>query len=176
MSAERSRESVCGDSRPLLIGASCVAVATLVPVALYQFQVISELPDPPLRIFDSERITMSKTAHPFGIPDALLGIGSFGTTVTLAVLAKRNKTAKRLLGGKLALDASVAGFNAIRQLVDFGKLCSWCTLTALSAVVMAYAGRATVRGVVAEGLDMGKLILGRDCRAMRCISQTAKSR
>lgn len=121
MSAERSQESFSGDNRPLLIGASCVAVATLVPVALYQLQVMSKLPDPPLRIFDSERITMSKTAHPFGIPDALLGIGSFGTTVTLAVLANRNKKAKKLLGVKLALDASVAGFNAIRQLVDFGK-------------------------------------------------------
>ena len=143
--------STQSDNYPLLIAASCAALATLIPVALYQLNVISELPDPPLPVFDSERITNSKTAHPMGIPDALLGLASFGTTLTLALLARRNKTAKKLLGAKLGMDASVAAFNAVRQVAEFGKLCSWCTATALSAGVMAYAGRSSIREVVVEG-------------------------
>ena len=144
--------SVATDNHPLLIGATCLALATLVPVALYQVGVLSELPDPPLSVFDSERITMSKTAHPFGIPDALLGLASFGTTLTLAILTPRNHTATTLLGAKLGLDASAAAFNAGRQVIDFRKLCSWCTATALSAGVMFYAGRGSVRGAVGEGM------------------------
>ncbi len=142
------------DNRTLLLVASCTALATLIPVALYQLGAISELPDPPLSVFDSERITLSKTAHPLGIPDSLLGLASFGTTLTLAVLAGRNKNAKKLLGVKLGLDASAAAFNAGRQIFKFGKLCSWCTGTALAAGVMTYAGRGSVREVLAEGADI----------------------
>jgi uncharacterized membrane protein len=166
MSVANSATNVIdGDNHPLLIAASCAALATLVPVALFQLNVISKLPDPPLPVFDSERITKSKTAHPMGIPDAVLGLASFGTTLTLAVLARRNKTAKKILGVKLGMDASVAAFNAVRQVAEFGKLCSWCTATALSAGVMAYAGRGSIREVAAEGtlvaeraLDLKKLV------------------
>ena len=128
----------------LVIGSCCVALATLVPVALYQTGILPRLPDPPLRIFDSERITMSAAAHPLGIPDGLLGLASFGTTLVLALLARRHQTAKKLLGAKLTLDASAAAFNAGRQVVSFGRLCSWCTGTALAAGMMAYDGREAI--------------------------------
>ena len=100
------------------------------------------LPDLPLRVFESETITASAAAHPMGIPDGLLGLASFGTTLALALLARRNGTAKKMLGGKLALDISAAAFNASRQIVSFGKLCSWCTGTALATGVMAYGDGA----------------------------------
>lgn len=151
MSTSISAGSVKADNRPLLIGACCVALATLAPVACYQLGLISELPDPPLRVFASERITMSKIAHPLGIPDALLGLGSFGATLTLALLAGRNKTARKILGVKLGLDASAAAFNAGRQVIEFRKLCSWCTATAAAAGVMTYAGRESVRAVLIDG-------------------------
>lgn len=128
----------------LLIASSCLALATLVPVALYQTGLVSDLPDPPLRIFNSRRITQSKAAHPFGIPDSLLGLASFATTLTLALVARRREGAKTILGAKLSLDASAAVFNAARQVISFGKLCSWCTGTALASGVMAYAGRQAI--------------------------------
>jgi uncharacterized membrane protein len=129
----------------LVIGSCCVALGTLVPVALYQSGILPRLPDPPLRVFDSQRITTSGAAHPFGIPDGWLGLGSFGATLMLAILARRHPTAKKLLGAKLTLDASAAAFNATRQVVSFGKLCSWCTGTALAAGVMTYGGRDAIR-------------------------------
>ena len=128
----------------VLTVACCTALATLVPVALYQTRVLSCLPDPPASIFDSERITSSKAAHPFGVPDALLGLASFGTTLALILLAKRSPVARKLLGIKLTVDAAAAGFNAGRQVVGFKKLCSWCTGTALAAGVMAFAGRTVI--------------------------------
>lgn len=134
----------------LLVGASCVALVTLVPVTLYQLGAVSRLPDPPFSVFESERITTSKAAHPFGIPDGLLGLASFGTTLVLALLSKRSRVASHLLGAKLVLDASVAAFNASRQIVSFGKLCSWCTGTTISAGVMAYAGRASIHSSLHE--------------------------
>ena len=128
-----------------MLGACCCALASLIPITLYQCGGLKTLPDPPSRIFNSERITSSKAAHPLGIPDGILGIASFSTTLALIILAKKHQPAKKLLGAKLALDASAAAFNASRQVVSFGKLCSWCTATALSAGIMAYAGRTTMR-------------------------------
>jgi uncharacterized membrane protein len=144
----------------LVIGSCCVALATLVPVALYQTGILPRLPDPPLCIFDSERITTSKVAHPLGIPDALLALGSFGATLALALLAKRHRAAKRLLGAKLTLDASAAAFNAGRQVYSFGKLCSWCTGTALAAGLMAYGGRDTIYHTWAEAVSVVKARTG----------------
>jgi uncharacterized membrane protein len=109
-----------------------------------------------MKVFASNRITMSRAAHPFGLPDGLLGLFSFGATLTLAILARRHKTARSLLGAKLVFDASAAVFNAGRQIFSFGKLCSWCTGTAISAGVMAYAGREAVHGTFSEAVAIGK--------------------
>jgi hypothetical protein len=134
-----------GSGDGLLIAACCTALATLVPVALYQTGILSRLPDPPFRVFNSEKITTSKAAHPLGIPDSLLGLASFGTTLGLILLARRHATAKKLLGAKLTLDVSAAAFNASRQIISFGELCSWCTGTALAAGGMAYSGRRIIQ-------------------------------
>lgn len=162
MGVSRSDQTVSASNSAVLTGACCTALATLVPVALYQTGVLSRLPDPPSTLFDSERITTSQAAHPFGIPDALLGLGSFGTTLALILLAKHYDLARRLLGAKLTLDASAAAFNATRQVVAFGKLCSCCTGTALAAGVMAYAGRGTVRDTWTDVASLAKTCLAED--------------
>ncbi len=136
--------------RTLAITGCCVALATLVPVALFQAEVIDTLPDPPGEVFDSERITLSSAAHPLGIPDSFLGLASYGTTLALLLLANRSKVARRLLGVKLAGDASLATFNVVRQVVSFGKLCSWCTGTALATAAVVYGGRSAVVATTKE--------------------------
>ncbi|MEO6801929.1 MAG: vitamin K epoxide reductase family protein [Granulicella sp.] len=134
----------------VMIAGCCIAIASLVPVAMYQTGVIQHLPDPPAEVFDSDTITSSREAHPFGIPDSLLGVASFGTTLALILASRRSMAARRLLAAKLVADATVAAFNATRQVVSFGKLCSWCTVTALSAGVTAYGGRDAIRAAVGE--------------------------
>ena len=136
----------------LMLSACCATLATLVPVALKQTGAIRHLPDPPGRIFRSDRITASDTAHPMGIPDSLLGLASFGSTLALILLAKRSRAARTALGGKLAADAAFAAFNLGRQVVQFGKLCSWCTGTAVAALTMSAAGKMVIVDAVSEAV------------------------
>ncbi|MGC1360857.1 MAG: vitamin K epoxide reductase family protein [Silvibacterium sp.] len=128
----------------LLLAATSAALLTLIPVAAHQLGYLSHLPDPPAAIFDSDRITESTTAHPLGIPDSLLGLGSYGLTLTLILLARSKPKARRLLALKLIGDGSIAGFNMVRQITKFGKLCSWCTVTALCTAAMVAGGRKLI--------------------------------
>ena len=140
------------DRRLAVIGCS-LALGTLVPVALYQSGLVDHLPDPPGDWFDSDAITSSKAAHPFGIPDSFPGLVSYGTTLGLLLASRQSKVAERLLGVKLAGDAAFAGFNVVRQVVSFRKLCSWCTGTALATALVVYGGRNAISGVVRAGED-----------------------
>jgi len=124
-----------------LIVATSAALLTLFPVAAHQLNLLPHLPDPPSAIFSSDHITESNAANPFGIPDSLLGLGSYGATLALIFLSQRRPMARKLLAMKLIADGSVASFNVVRQLVSFGKICSWCTGTALCTAAMLFAGR-----------------------------------
>jgi uncharacterized membrane protein len=132
-------------SNTALIAANSAAILTLIPVAAHQLGALKHLPDPPGAIFDSDAITESQAAHPFGIPDALPGLASYVTTLTLAILAREHPTARKLLHAKLIADGSLATFNMARQVVTFRKLCSWCTGTALCTFAMLYAGRNVLK-------------------------------
>jgi uncharacterized membrane protein len=126
---------------PALIAATSAALASLVPVALYQFGAIPRLPDPPGRIFDSERITRSRSAHILGLPDSVAGLASYGITLGLIVAARRRPRLQPLLAAKLAGDGGIAAVKAATQMIQFGRLCSWCLLTTASTAAMVYAGR-----------------------------------
>jgi uncharacterized membrane protein len=127
-----------------LLLATSAAMATLVPVAAYQLGWIDHLPDPPAAIFASDEITESKAAHPLGIPDSLLGLGSYGTTCVLVLMAREYPAVGKLLAAKLVTDGSVAGIKMVRQVVSFGRLCSWCTGTALCTACMLLFGRKLI--------------------------------
>jgi uncharacterized membrane protein len=132
-------------SNAVLLAATSAAIITLLPIAAHQLGLLEHLPDPPSCIFDSDGITDSKSAHPLGIPDSLLGLGSYGLTFLLAVLAQRDRRARKLLAAKLTADGGLAGFNVVKQVVSFRKLCSWCTGTALCTAAMVFAGRGVIR-------------------------------
>lgn len=136
------RKSAASDK--LLLASTSAALLTLIPVAAHQLGYLRHLPDPPSTIFASDRITESAVAHPLGIPDSLLGLGSYGLTLTLILLARSKSKARRLLALKLIGDASIAGFNVVRQIAKFGKLCSWCTGTALCTAAMVAEGRKLI--------------------------------
>jgi uncharacterized membrane protein len=129
----------------VMIAGCCLAIGSLVPIAMYQTGALTHLPDPPSAVFDSNGIASSREAYPFGIPDALLGLASFGTTLALVIASRRSVTARRLLAAKLTMDTTLAAFNGARQVVCFRRLCSWCTVTALAAAVTAYGGRDAIR-------------------------------
>jgi uncharacterized membrane protein len=136
-----------------------VAIATLLPIALYQCHAVKHLPDPPGPYFDSDRITASKSAHPLGIPDSLLGLASYGTTMVLLFAAQRSRTGRRLLRAKLLVDGSMAAINVTWQVVSFRKLCSWCTGTALATAVLVVAGRRYATGPVKNDSVLRRAVL-----------------
>ena len=140
------REQRRCDERVAMVACG-MAMAALVPVAARQLGVIEHLPDPPLRVFDSDRIVRSKTAHPFGVPDAVLGLGSYAATMLLLMAARgRSPVAQKLLEMKLKSDASAAMFNVARQPLKFRKLCSWCMGAALATGAMVVFARRAHRG------------------------------
>lgn len=133
------------NSNGLLIAATSAAILTLLPIATHQLGLLEHLPDPPSRIFNSDKITGSESAHPMGIPDSLLGLGSYGLTLLLVLRARQDSRASKLLTVKLVADGSLAGFNVVKQVVSFRRLCSWCTGTALCTAAMIFAGRRLIR-------------------------------
>jgi|GEM_PF-2047892 len=143
------RNNPVPNTGPLLVATS-LALATLAPVAAHQLGKLKRLPDPPGRLFRSDRITGSSTAHPFGVPDSLLGIASYSVTLTLALLARRHWQARKLLGIKLLGDGTMASINMIRQIVTFRRLCSWCTGTVVCTAAMLIAGRGLIRAELSD--------------------------
>jgi uncharacterized membrane protein len=124
--------------------ATSAALVTLVPIAASQLGLLSHLPDPPSRIFDSDRIANSPLAHPWGIPDRLLGMASYSATLGLIWLARERPLARKLLAIKLIADGVAAGVNTTRQITSFRKLCSWCMVTTICTTAMVVAGRKII--------------------------------
>ena len=129
------------------IAATTGAILSLLPVAARQIGMIKHLPDPPGSIFDSDRITTSRMAHPFGVPDALLGLASYAVTLGLLLATRHTAYANPLLRAKLNVDAAAAATNVVRQVVTFRRICSWCTATALCTAVVVSCGRRSARAV-----------------------------
>ena len=120
------------------------ALGSLIPVALFQLEILKKLPDPPGPVFDSKTIVTSKDAFPVGVPDGLLGLGSYGATLLLLLAAGSGRTTSPLaqtsLKSKLLLDSSLAAWNTVKQVRRFRRICSWCMGTALATGAMAYFG------------------------------------
>lgn len=134
--------------RAALIAASAASIVSLAPVALYQLGAVRHLPDPPFRLFDSDAITSSRMAHPFGVPDSLLGIASYGVTLALALAPAERSMLRRALAAKIALDGCLAGANTVRQMVSFRRICFWCMGTVLTSAAIVWSGRKLLRSEI----------------------------
>jgi hypothetical protein len=132
----------CSPYKGIAIACCCVAMSSLVPVVLVQFRVFKRLPDPPGSIFASTRIVTSKKAHPLGIPDGVLGLGSYSVTLILLIYATPSRPLVRgLLRAKLLMDGTVAARKARGQMKQFGQICSWCMGTAIATAGVIYFAR-----------------------------------
>ena len=158
MSSEWRTENVAEDNpggvhKSIAVACCCVAIASLVPVVLVQLKIIDTLPDPPGRIFDSTEIVTSKDAYKLGIPDGILGIGSYSVTLALLLMAGPSQPLlQKALRTKLALDGTMAVRNAKKQVTHFGRICSWCMGTAIATAGVLYYAR---RSRVMEGVPRG---------------------
>jgi uncharacterized membrane protein len=115
-------------------------MVTLGVVAARQLGVVDRLPDPEGEVWDSNGIVMSKAAHPGGIPDGVLGMASYGVTLGLLLLAEDAEWMRPVARAKLAMDAAAAAANTVRQVMVFGRVCSWCMATVVCTAAMVGLG------------------------------------
>ncbi len=114
-----------------------VSLSTLLLIAAYQTGLIDRLPEPRAKFLAANRIHRSKLAYPyFGIPDSLLGIASYTTTLSLLRASQRARgdshPGARVLAGLKATFDVVSAANLTRK--------SWVTFRAFSLYSLMIAG------------------------------------
>ncbi len=146
-----SRELRLGSSPDLnrrrwIIGLSLVTVAAGQIVSLYQTGIIHHLPDPPLDVFDSDKVDASDYAYKrLQSPDAPAMIVTGGITTMLAAAGPLNRAYSMpavplAMAAKTLLDVATNVKLGIEEWQENKKLCFYCqvsTLAALAAAVLA---------------------------------------
>ncbi|MBW3563625.1 MAG: SDR family NAD(P)-dependent oxidoreductase [Acidobacteria bacterium] len=160
-----SRDLRRGESKYLkdrrgIVGLSALASASMGFIALYQMGIIRHLPEPPLPMMDADKVDASAEAYErFSMPDAVLGLGSYAATMSLAAMGgpDRYRTMPWVplaLGAKVAFDAANAGKLTLDQWTKHKAFCFWCLLA-------AGATFATVPLVVRELRAAGRAMTGK---------------
>jgi hypothetical protein len=101
-------------NRRLAASLTAIGMVSLSIIALYQLGVLKNLPEPRLPGLDAEKVNGSPEAYAIlQTPDALLGLGSYATTLALATAGKVNRAEVQpwiplSLAAKAGLDLFVA--------------------------------------------------------------------
>ncbi len=132
----RNDQSANMRRRRAVISLSSLGAASLGLIALYQTGTIKHLPEPPLPYLNADKVDASPEAYEWlSTPDAVLGVASFGATMTLVAMGGTERARKQpyiplALAAKTALDV----FNAIRltrdQWTKHRAFCIWCLVAA----------------------------------------------
>lgn len=122
-------------------GLSLLATAALGVVHAYQTGLLTRVPEPRLSVFGADEVDASGEAyHSFGTPDAGLGIVSYGITLALIGAGTEKRAQERpwlplLVAGKVLSDAASGSYLFAEQVTKHGRICSWCTVSALASLV-----------------------------------------
>lgn len=153
----RDGNSKALDARRKVIALSALGLVDFSIISLYQTGIIRHLPDPPYRIFDSDKINASGEAYQFGAPDGPISAVAYATSMVLASAGGSEKTGRRP-GFDLALGATVAGnaIGAVYYLYDMifkqKKICPYCVTGAAiniaSAIIIAPTVVRSVRKIL----------------------------
>ncbi len=120
---------------------SLTSIAGLGVVAAYQSGLLRHLPEPPLRIFDADRVDASGEAYQYlKTPDAALGILSSAATLALAGMGGSDRTQRQpylplALLAKTLLDAASGAYLTLEQGTKHRRFCSYCLVAAVAQVL-----------------------------------------
>jgi uncharacterized membrane protein len=148
------------DRRRRVAGLSLVAAGAMGAVAAYQHGLVRRLPEPPLPVFDAARVDASGEAYALlRMPDASLGLVSYGLTLALAGAGDRNRhrdspLVPLALAAKVLVDAAGALYLTAEQASKHRRFCSWCLLASAASL-------ATVPQVLPEARLALRALLGR---------------
>lgn len=127
--------------RRWIIGLSMVGALAGQIVSLYQTGIIKKLPDPPLPIFDSDRVDASDYAYKrLNSPDGPAMLVSYGITAWLASAGGKSRAEQTpLLPLALALktlyDAGVALELGREEWAENKALCAYCQAATVASLV-----------------------------------------
>ncbi|MVN75445.1 vitamin K epoxide reductase [Hymenobacter sp. HMF4947] len=163
--AELSRQLRLGHSPDLtrrrwIIGLSFVTAVAGQIVTLYQTGIISHLPDPPLAVFDSDKVDASDYAYKrLQMPDAPAMIITAGITATLASAGGQERATQQpwlpvALLGKTLIDLVTNVQLGREEWQENKKLCFYCQASTVAAT-------ATAILAVPEAIKAIKTLLGK---------------
>jgi uncharacterized membrane protein len=127
--------------RRWIVGLSLAGAAMGQIVSLYQTGIIQHLPDPPLQVFDSDKVDASTYAYKrLQTPDALMMVVSYGLTAWLAGAGGKNRTQDSptlpiAMGLKILGDAAVALELGREEWAENKALCAYCQVATLCSLV-----------------------------------------
>jgi uncharacterized membrane protein len=110
-------------------------------VSLRQLGLLSHLPEPPGRVWDSDAVTTSRAAFVLGMPDG--PVGALGFVVALVLTGRLAGSApgrRRWASAGLVASAAASAIGAALYLRDMfvreKKLCPYCLTTAASSFAL----------------------------------------
>jgi uncharacterized membrane protein len=118
------------------------AMGSLGVVTAYQMGLLRHLPEPPLPIFDADRVDASGEAyHYLKAPDGALGLLSYAATVLLAGMGTARRAEETpwiplALAAKVGLDAASGLYLTAEQASKHRRFCSWCLAASVLSVAM----------------------------------------
>lgn len=130
------------DRRRRVAALSLVAAGAMGGVAAYQNGLVRWLPEPPVGVFDAEKVDASGEAYALlRTPDASLGLMSYGATLALAGMGTRQRCVDTpllplVLAGKVLLDALGGLYLTAEQATKHRRFCSWCLVASVASVAM----------------------------------------
>ncbi|MGI8550938.1 MAG: vitamin K epoxide reductase family protein [Dehalococcoidia bacterium] len=122
--------------RRAVAGLSLLGMASMAAITLRQMGIVTHLPDPPLKGFDSDKVNLSETAFGLGVPDGTIGMVGYAANLPLAAFggadrAKLQPWAPLATAGKAAVDAVIAARLLYQMPTHEKAWCSYCIVGAL---------------------------------------------
>jgi hypothetical protein len=127
--------------RRLAASLTVVGMVSLSIIALYQLGLLRRLPEPSLPGLDAEKVNGSEEAYAIlHLPDAVLGLGSYTTTLGLTITGKTNRAEVRpwiplALAAKSGIDVLVAIALSRKSWIKFRAFSLYSLITALITCV-----------------------------------------
>ncbi len=85
--------------RRKIVGLALTAAGSMGLISLYQMGIIKHLPEPPLPYFDGDKVDAAAEAYAMlSTPDAVIGLGSYATTLGLAAMGGQDRATREQPG------------------------------------------------------------------------------
>lgn len=132
---------------------SAIGLADFSVISLYQLGVFKKMPDPPGRIFDSNKINASKKAYKTGMPDGPLGALFYAGIMAIAAFGGNRGSGRpkgfAWLQAAVATSGAFSALDYLREMIFVEKkACPWCVVGAgLNLAIMGLAAQDLVQSV-----------------------------